>query len=84
MSEKAEAAMASEAKTASKTESQAVKKDMVSLQLSGGCLMDQKSSTPIMIIHHHHHHFYPNNQNSEVISTPVSFGYLVFTGSRTY
>jgi len=64
--------MASEAKTASKTESQAVKKDMVSLQLSGGCLMDQKSSTPIMIIHHHHHHFYPNNQNSEVISTPVT------------
>ena len=51
-----------------KTESH-VKKDMVSLQLSGGCLMN--TSSPIMIIHHHHHHFYPN-QNTEVNSKPVS------------
>ena len=60
-----------------------VKKDMVSLQLSGGCLMN--TSSPIMIIHHHHHHFYPN-QNAEVNSKqPVSknlftkWGTLEFT-----
>jgi len=46
-------------------------KDMVSLHLSGGCLIDQNKSSnrPVVVIHHHHHHFYPNQ--NQVINKPV-------------
>ena len=51
--------------------------DMVSLHLSGGCLIDQNKSSlnrPVVVIHHHHHHFYPNQ--NQVINKPVSHSLL--------
>ena len=65
---------ASEAVSGVKKESP--KKDMVSLQLSGGCLINNSSAAPIMIIHHHHHHFYPNQNVTEVNSNPVSITFV--------
>jgi len=53
-----------------KTESLDKNKDMVSLHLSGGCLIDQNRPTPVVVIHHHHHHFYPNQ--NQVKNEPVS------------
>ena len=52
-------------------------KDMVSLHLSGGCLIDQNKSSnrPVVVIHHHHHHFYPNQ--NQVINKPVSHSFQI-------
>jgi len=62
------ASTASQVKAEKKTESLEKNKDMVSLSLSGGCLIDQ-NRPPVVVIHHHHHHWYPNQ--NQVNNKPV-------------